>query len=1226
MCQVDGMRQSLRIFRVVFLLAVIASPLAYARDMAPQVRGQQMRDFVRLTFEWPESTLFTAKTSGNDVIITFDRKTNLNMGAVLKQLNPYVTKAERRSDGKTIVLTLDKPHRIRTFVSDNISGIDLLDVKAAATKQVAEIKPLTVEKKAAEKKPTAKQIAAKKAAEKKLAAKAKEKTKVAKNDDANRLGWLAPAAGEAAETKPTEVVAEKKEAVADAVKEEAPKTVVAAEATPKEAAAEDAPKIAPSAGAAKTEVVLKEVVKEDAPAPAPPAEVVKTEAAPKESAPADAPKADAAPKDVVKKEVPAKEEASPAKEAASETPPADASTADAAAVVAVEEVKPGAEPAKEKASANANPIDEAEAGPVGTLRHDTGVSMLPMGVDDDISEDAKEGDADATGVASPSSSVEMSQDDPASQEPLVTNKIVVSADADGATLRFPLKERTAMAVFIRVNMLWVVFDKKVDFDLSDFESLPPQTIVGKAIMLPNDKGTVLQIPISDNIYPTVRQQAGKLDVAILLSANKVPPAMPMEITANTEPPDLPNIFVPALEIGNTLEAKDPSIGDTLSITPLYTREQGIASQRNYVEFTLLPSWQGLVIVKKADATEVTPLRNGLRISLPKGAHVSPQLTGAQEAAEKALPAITSGTLFPDDLWDLEKGRSLKIALRNLFNQTVFSPNEGAKNLARLRMAQLYLREGFAIEALGLLDNINRTNPSYYRSAKLASMRGAANFLLYRFNDAARDFGAAELNNNIEVTYWRDLLADLLGSPGKVNNFMSMNDSYISKYPAVFRQRLAIVAADRAIAAKQYNVALQIFESLTKDDIVAPIQPYVDFLTAKISAENGQEAEAMEVWKRLAADSTNKFVQARASFSLILWQLDNNVITREQALDKLERLRLGWHGDGLELQVVQLLGDLYFEKQDYVNAMRVWQIGVTGFRNTGPAVEMGSKMEDTFAKLFNEGIADKMTPLEALALYYEYRTYTPAGAVGTQMIEKLVDRLIGVDLLSTAAQLLEQQMRTQMEKAERSRVGAKLADIYLLNNQPKRALRALQESVYGDNPILQRLHRNQLAAKAMVQLGRSDEALKVLGHDESIDAEKLRAMIYWDQKDWPNITTSIENMLKKRPDPTKGLDSEEGEFVLRLALAYVFQNDAKQVQYMRDYFEPMMRDNPYKQAFEFITAPDIKLTTRNFDDLLATLSDTRGFIRKYKARVALADNRTAAAAPPATPAAAPQAQP
>lgn len=1094
------MRLTYTILASVSVMALTAVSVAQGAP-TPNARGQVIRDFARLTFEWPEPTLFTAKTSGKDLILTFDRQADFDMRQILQQLQPYVLKAEKWNDGKTLVLSLNEPHRIRTFISDNISGIDLLDIKPPA-------------KVASKKKPDEK---------------SKPVVLNAFNPDEARLAELTPAAGEEA---PVDSSSAEPSVSVEVPTTGAPEIPITA---PEEAEAVSAPVAEQPATSSVDESTT----------------------------------------------------ALPQPETVTAIPVAPVSEAPSTQEKVAETIPPATD-------------DFSEEGEARTTRGaDTNISLVPI----ELPHDAEQSEEAQSTENMDEAPVERAQDE-GDTHWVAENKVIVSADDEAGTIRLPLKERTAMAVFTRMNSLWIILDAKLELDVSDFSDLKSGVVDGGKIY-PHDKATIIRVDIADNVRADIRQEIDKQDIAILLSTKKQELNNPLEVTVNTEPPALPHVFLPVLEPGNMIELVDPVIGDTMMITPVYTLEQGVERTRDFIEFTLLQSTQGVVVAKKSDATEVVDTRNGLRVSVKGGAHISPYQENAR-ALSSTLSTASVSTLFPHEQWKLEPNRSMKITMDRLFNASVLSKMESEQNLARLRMAQLYLGDGYAAEAIGMLDNIRRTNPSYYRSAKLSAMRGAANFLMYRFTDAARDFASAELNNNPEITYWRDMIADLLGSPDRQTDFLAVNAAYISYYPPVFRQRLAIVAADRAIAAKQHNSALQIFDTLEKDGIIEPIQPYVDFLKARIAADNGLEIEALEVWDRLAADSPNKFVQARAEFSRILWKLDNNTITREDAAERLERLRLAWHGDGLELQVVQLLGDLYLEKRDYVNAMRVWQIAVTGFRNTGPAVEMENKMHETFVTLFNEGIADQMPPLQALALYYEYRNFTPPGPQGVQMIEKLADRLIGVDLLSSAAQLLEQQMRTQLEKEERSRIGTKLASIYLLNGQPKRSMQALQESVYGENPILMRIKRNQIAAEAMMKLGRPDEALATLGQDDSPHAERIRAMIYWNERDWDRVISSIESMLKRRPDPTQQLSYEEGEFVLRLALAYVFQNDISQLQYMRDYFMPLMRNNPNIQAFDFITTPDIQPDTRNFDELLAALSKTRTFLENYKAQIEFAD--------------------
>jgi hypothetical protein len=463
-----------------------------------------------------------------------------------------------------------------------------------------------------------------------------------------------------------------------------------------------------------------------------------------------------------------------------------------------------------------------------------------------------------------------------------------------------------------------------------------------------------------------------------------------------------------------------------------------------------------------------------------------------------------------------------------------------------------------------------------------------------------------------------MLADLLGNNDQSYDYMALNEDYFSKYPPIIRQRLAIVAADRAIAAKEYNTALKIFDSLQKDQQIETISSYINFLMARISLETGQTEDALAIYDKLAEDYERPFVRANAEFHRILWSINQGALDKKQAADRLERLRLSWHGDNLEIQVLTLLSDIYTEQKDYLNAMRIWHSTIQAFPNTGIAIKMNRQMQDTFARVFSEGTFDQLPPLEALALYYEYSSYAPAGQAGDALVERLADRLVAVDLLSQAAALLEHQMKFKFEKERRSRLGARLASVYLLDRQPQKALAALEDSLYGDNPASLIQFRNRLTAESMIATGRLDRALEMIESDSSEEADRLRQRIYWKKRDWRRLIDLSEALLRRRAEIAAPVTPDESELLLKLSLAYVFTNDIPQLNYLRDYFGPLMKDNPNRDLFEFVTTPDISLTTRNFDKLIERLETTRSFIGSYQARINAAGLASAPAMANAAP--------
>lgn len=963
---------------------------AWAANELPVTKGSINRDAARITFEWPEAVPFKVSAKGKTITISFPREANPNFGQVLSSLYPYVTRAQRKGDGKTIVITMDKAYQIRTFQADAVGGIDMLHV------------------------------------------------------DLSRR--------------------------------------------PSSQASLDAAALTPSAGE------------------------------------------------------------------------------------------------------SSNAPNDSTAAPAGAKQMDVNAAV----------------------------------------------EVNVSAAEDSAVLRFPFKERMALASFVRSGTLWVVLGKQVTLDLHEFDDMG-KTVLSKAEPMKANV-TVLRIPVADGINVSATKEENSYEWAILLNNNKKILAQPLKVDINTDPPSPPNVFINALQMADAVSLADPLIGDDMIVIPMYTLGEGVQIGREFVDFSLPETAEGVAIIKKSDDVSVASLRNGLRITTPQGATLTPGMPELEKVATpEALQSVP--TLFPNDKWVVPPDLPEHAVVRDLMTQVVSANNAQDANDHRLRLAQIYLSDGMGSEAMAMLDGIKRTDSNFYRGAKLAALHGAGQFLMQRYAEAAKDFSASELNNNKETDYWRNMLADLLGKNGNYN-YLDINTDYISHYPVMLRQKIAIVAADRAVDMKEYNTAIKIFESLgasttTADegkgkagekatakkeggekktevaedkpasDLLAPINHYVRFLMAKIASDSGQTEEALKELTVLAEDYKHPYVRSRAEYSKIIIEMNRDMIKKDQVIDRLERLRLAWHGDGLELKVLGFLGDIYSDSKDYVNAMRIWDNAVHAYAGTPMAAELTHKMEDTFVRMFNEGTAETLPPLEALALYYTYKNYAPPGSVGREMTSNLADRLVAMDLLPQAASLLEHQMRSDSEKSQRSQIGAKVATIYLLNHEPKKALRALQDSVYGENPVQLHQLRNRLAAESLVELGDPDKAYQVLAQDDSADAEKIRLSILWEKRDWPRIVHTVENILKARKDITAPITLEESEHVIELALAYIFENNKEQLQYLHDYFTPLMANNPNKPLFEFITATDVTPTPTNFDDVVKNMVATRNFIDSYKAQIKVA---------------------
>ena len=136
-------------------------------------------------------------------------------------------------------------------------------------------------------------------------------------------------------------------------------------------------------------------------------------------------------------------------------------------------------------------------------------------------------------------------------------------------------------------------------------------------------------------------------------------------------------------------------------------------------------------------------------------------------------------------------------------------------------------------------------------------------------------------------------------------------------------------------------------------------------------------------------------------------------------------------------------------------------------------------------------ARRLPPVEALGLFYDFRELTPIGRRGDEMIRRLADRLVSVDLLDQAAELLQHQVDHRLQGAARAQVATRLAVVYLMNRKPDRALTTLRATRAADFSNELRNQRLLLEARALSELGRHDVALEVIANINSREAMRLR---------------------------------------------------------------------------------------------------------------------------------------
>jgi len=299
----------------------------------------------------------------------------------------------------------------------------------------------------------------------------------------------------------------------------------------------------------------------------------------------------------------------------------------------------------------------------------------------------------------------------------------------------------------------------------------------------------------------------------------------------------------------------------------------------------------------------------------------------------------------------------------------------------------------------------------------------------------------------------------------------------------------------------------------------------------------------------------------------------------------------------------MLSQIYSDTAHYFEALAAARQASKLAPNSEISRQAQDAASDLFSDIFLSAKGDELPPIEALGLFYEYRELTPIGRRGDEMIRRLSDRLVAVDLLDQAAELLQYQVDKRLEGAARAQVAARLAMVYLTNRKPDRAIAALRSTRIADLNGELRQQRLLLEARAQSDVGRHDLALDIVSNISGREAMRLRSDIYWAARRWREASEQIELYYGDRFRDFKPLNAAERSDILRAVIGYALAEDAIGLARFREKYAPLMTGEADKIAFDVASKPASGSSAEfaQIAKMAASVDTLDGFLREMKAR-------------------------
>ncbi len=747
-------------------------------------------------------------------------------------------------------------------------------------------------------------------------------------------------------------------------------------------------------------------------------------------------------------------------------------------------------------------------------------------------------------------------------------KEVKLADASGyraASLSFPWNRMTAVAAFRRDGYVWIVFDRKADFDFSVERELYKDIIL-EMVQIPHSHATIFRLVTQKGYNPSLRRE-GLLWVVDLMY-QPVRPRQALDLILQRKTPFGPRIFVPLDESSQVIPLIDPEVGDLMYIVPIFALGKGVPNPRSFVDASFLKTAQGLVVVPNIEDLNVYSSTSGVEIRGPKG--------GMRFSSEDILSFLAKSKINANPLsqildvaaWSSNEPKDYLKELKVLQNN-VLKADKKNKDVQRLILARYYFANGMYPEAISVLRVIVADNPKMAELPGVIALRGAINFMMMRYDEAIKDLSSPLLKNDIASDYWRAAtLAASSRTPEVYLPTMRENMAILQAYPYPIKTRLALAGLHAAVAGGDEFSVQNFMEAAFNSQNSDAENDEITFYHALWQESTGMYTMARREMKTLA-QGDDFYFRAMGGLEKVRMDTRSKTITPQERIEELERLSYAWRGGEFEYNLMTMLVAAYQEQKNFSQVLHILKDMQVRFNGMPESKNIQKLMEDIFQKLYLGEDENTLSPVKAIALYEEFKDLTPSGEKGAQIVRRLADRLVSIDLLDRAADLLDDQLRQPIGNKERGLVSTRLALVRLLNKEPEKALKALkisEKSRFSEKIQKQRLY---IEAKALADLKKTDEAAKLLENDDSQEAKMLRAEIYWQAQRWDKAADALK-LLITRPQPDVPLSPQEAQRVLDWAAALRLAGRPKVVMRLRENFMPYMEKTKLAQAFDFIT--------------------------------------------------------
>lgn len=501
---------------------------------------------------------------------------------------------------------------------------------------------------------------------------------------------------------------------------------------------------------------------------------------------------------------------------------------------------------------------------------------------------------------------------------------------------------------------------------------------------------------------------------------------------------------------------------------------------------------------------------------------------------------------------------------------------------RWRLARDYAARGLYAEADGVLRVLAADTPERAQARDFRLLHAEVLTQIGDAETALKLLDAPIVEGVAEACLWRLAANASLQRHAESRSNQACAEPAISHLPEARRTRFLMAAVRSEMALGDYRAAAALLSRATA--MTKAEAGEAAYWRGTIALRRNQPGLAIEHFQQAAA-GTNPIAALRAEVAMTELRFVSGSLTAEAARARFAKFEHVWRGGAAERDLLLAEGRLADRTGDVRSAFASYGTAAL-YLDDSSEQRLGEMMASRFHAVFVDGGAS-LAPVDAFALFWDFRVFAPQGPAADAMVRRLADRLAGLGLSAQAASLLEHQVYNRLEGTARAAIAVQLAGLLNDSGHYGRALgllAATRNDGVADDLLAA---RNLVEAKALVGSGRPAEARALLTGATGDTAKRLRAEAAWAARDWAAVIDLMQDDLPAVEAATTpvGLSA-----LLRVTVAAAMDGDEQLLRRLNHQYSAALSKTDIAPAFEVLTGEPANLSPGELRAALALAAE------------------------------------